>query len=229
MSWYFFGGFSAYAIDPSARLENHSGWSVTQGWSGEACRAKSIATSRPSDLALATNRSKASKSPRSGWMASWPPSRRRWPTASPGSDGPGFRVLFGPLRKAPADRMDRRQVDHVEAHRGGGLQPLVRGVEGAGLPGVGLLVVLGTLRAGEELVPGGEQRGPPVDVDRVLRGGGDELARTVPEHRGADVVGEHDLQPVLDLLGRVQALGRAAQQRGDLGGAGRLGALGRGA
>ena len=25
MSWYFFGGFSAYAMVPSGRLENHSG------------------------------------------------------------------------------------------------------------------------------------------------------------------------------------------------------------
>ena len=95
-------------------------------------------------------------------------------------------------------------------------------------PGVGLLVVLGTLRAGEELVPGGEQRGPPVDEDRVVRRGGDQFARTVPAHRGAHVVGEHDLQPVLDLLRRGQALGGAAQQGGDLGVAGGLGALGRG-
>ena len=42
MSWYFFGGFSAYAMEPSARWENHSGCSVTHGWSGEACRAKSM-------------------------------------------------------------------------------------------------------------------------------------------------------------------------------------------
>src|SRR6478672_6789801 len=98
MSWYFFGGFSAYAIDPSARLENHSGWSVTQGWSGEACSAKSIATSRPSDLALATNRSKASKSPRSGWMLSWPPWTFPMAHGEPGSAGPGESVLLGPLR-----------------------------------------------------------------------------------------------------------------------------------
>ena len=52
MSWYFFGGFSAYAMEPSARLENHSGCSVTHGWSGEACSAKSSATSSPRDLRL---------------------------------------------------------------------------------------------------------------------------------------------------------------------------------
>ena len=36
----------------------------------------------------------------------------------PGSSGPGVSVLFGPLRKAAADRVDRREVEHVEAHRG---------------------------------------------------------------------------------------------------------------
>ena len=36
MSWYFFGGFSAYAIVPSARVVNHSGCSRTHGWSGAA-------------------------------------------------------------------------------------------------------------------------------------------------------------------------------------------------
>src|SRR4051794_5999265 len=98
MSWYFFGGFSAYAMEPSARCANHSGWSATQGWSGEACSAKSSATSRPSDFALATNASKSSNVPRSGWMASWPPSTFPIAQGDPGSAGPGFRVLFGPLR-----------------------------------------------------------------------------------------------------------------------------------
>ena len=34
MSWYFFGGFSAYWIVPSGRRRNHSGCSVAYGWSG---------------------------------------------------------------------------------------------------------------------------------------------------------------------------------------------------
>ena len=69
---------------------------------------------------------------------------------------------------------------------------------------------------------------PAVDEDRVVRGGGDQLARTVAGHRRAYVVGQHDLQPVLHLLAGVQALGRAAQQRGGLCVAGRLGPLGGG-
>src|SRR5664280_2943144 len=74
MSSYFFGGFSEYAIVPSRRVVNHSGCSVTQGWSGDALSAKSRAISSPRSLAFATNRSNAAMSPRSGWMASWPPS-----------------------------------------------------------------------------------------------------------------------------------------------------------
>ena len=54
MSWYFFGGFSAYAMVPSARVVNHSGWLVTYGWSGEHWRAMSSATSRP-ELARAAD------------------------------------------------------------------------------------------------------------------------------------------------------------------------------
>ena len=39
MSWYFFGGFSAYAMVPSGRTVNQSGCSFTHGWSGEHCSA----------------------------------------------------------------------------------------------------------------------------------------------------------------------------------------------
>ena len=99
MSWYFFGGFSAYAIDPSARVVNHSGCSFTQGWSGEAFSARSIATSRPSSRARATNASKSANVPRSGWMASCPPSGAPIAHGEPGSPGRASSVLFRPLRK----------------------------------------------------------------------------------------------------------------------------------
>ena len=49
----------------------------------------------------------------------------------------------------------------------------------------------------------------PVDEDRVVRGGGDQLARAVAGHRRPDVVGQHHLQPVLDLLAGGQALSAA--------------------
>ena len=47
MSWYFFGGFSAYWMVPSGRMMNQSGCSVTQGWSGEHWKAMSSASSMP--------------------------------------------------------------------------------------------------------------------------------------------------------------------------------------
>ena len=47
MSWYFFGGFSAYLMLPSGEWRNHSGWAVTDGWSGAAWMAMSIASSMP--------------------------------------------------------------------------------------------------------------------------------------------------------------------------------------
>ena len=98
MSWYFFGGFSAYAIVPSARTVNHSGCSSTHGWSGAACSARSMATSMPSSRVRATKESKSSIVPRSGWMASCPPSLEPMAHGEPGSPGPGVSVLFGPLR-----------------------------------------------------------------------------------------------------------------------------------
>lgn len=98
MSWYFFGGFSAYAIVPSARWRNHSGCFSTQGWSGEHWSAKSSAISRSSSRARATKASKSSIVPRSGWTASCPPSVEPMAHGTPGSQLPADRVLFGPLR-----------------------------------------------------------------------------------------------------------------------------------
>src|SRR5680860_1241583 len=66
MSWYFLGGFSAWAIVPSARVVNHSGWLLTHGWSGAHCSARSRATSRLSPHASATKESKSAKVPSAG-------------------------------------------------------------------------------------------------------------------------------------------------------------------
>ncbi len=131
MSWYFFGGFSAYAIEPSAALVNHSGCSATHGWSGAHCSARSSATSRPSSPALRTNASKSS---------SVPSSRVDRVVAALGrADRPrradvvrlGDQRVVAALAVDLADRVDRRQVDDVEAHRGDGRQPLGRGRERA--------------------------------------------------------------------------------------------------
>lgn len=74
MSWYFLGGFSAYAIEPSTRVVNHSGCSVTHGWSGEHWSARSSATSMPRRRASFTNALNVRSVPSSGWIASCPPS-----------------------------------------------------------------------------------------------------------------------------------------------------------
>ena len=52
----------------------------------------------PSSRVRATNASKSSIVPRSGWTASWPPSAEPMAQGEPGSSGPGVRVLLGPLR-----------------------------------------------------------------------------------------------------------------------------------
>ncbi|WP_309244482.1 hypothetical protein [Micromonospora parastrephiae] len=98
MSWYFFGGFSAYAMLPSARVVNHSGCSVTHGWSGAHCNARSIATSRPCAAAAWMKARKSAGVPRSGWIASWPPSAAPIAHGEPTSVGPAVSALLRPLR-----------------------------------------------------------------------------------------------------------------------------------
>ena len=132
MSWYFFGGFSAYAIVPSARLVNHSGCFVTHGWSGEHCSAKSSATSMPSSCVLGDEGVEVLDRAEVGVdrvvAALGRADRPR------GADvvGPGGQGVVGALAVGGADRVDRRQVDDVEAHRRDGGQPLRGGAERAG-------------------------------------------------------------------------------------------------
>ncbi len=57
-----------------------------------------MAISMPSSTVRATKASKSARVPRSGWIASWPPSAEPIAHGEPGSSGPGVRVLFGPLR-----------------------------------------------------------------------------------------------------------------------------------
>ena len=98
MSSYRLGGFSAVRMLPSVRCTNHSGCSVTHGWSGLHCSATSMATCTPSDAAWATNRSKSSNVPRSGCRAVWPPSGLPMAHGLPTSPGPAVRELLRPLR-----------------------------------------------------------------------------------------------------------------------------------
>ena len=84
---------------------------------------------------------------------------------------PGDQRVVAALAVDPADRVDRRQVEHVEAHRGD-----APGSRSAAVAKVPCLIGRrrpadhGALGAREELVPGGEQRPLAVDPDRVRRG-----------------------------------------------------------
>ena len=72
--------------------------------------------------------------------------------------GPGGERVVGALAVDLADRVDRRQVDHVEAHRGHALQPLGRGLEVAAGDLAGVRVAGRALGAREELVPAAVER-----------------------------------------------------------------------
>ena len=52
----------------------------------------------PSSRVRATNASKSSNVPRSGWIESWPPSGDPMAHGEPGSPSAGVSVLFLPLR-----------------------------------------------------------------------------------------------------------------------------------
>src|SRR5215217_1089353 len=121
------------------------------------------------------------------------------------------RVVW-PFTEGSADGMDWREIDHVEAHGRRCLEPVVRGVEGAGYPTLVLLIPLRTLRARKELIPGREQRLTTIDEDRIVRCRRDQLARSVALHCRSYVLGQYDLEPVFHLLPGVQVLGRPLQQ-----------------
>ena len=149
-----------------------------------------------------------------------------------GPDGPrragilraGVQRVVPALAERGADGVDRRQVDHVEAHRGGGLEALVRGVERAGVP-VAVVVLPGALRAGEELVPRRVEGPAAFHADGELGGGRDELAGAEAGHRPGDGRGGDELQHLLDVGLRVDCLRGGAEQVGGPGDAHRIGLL----
>ena len=112
-------------------------------------------------------------------MASWPPSLLPIAQGDPTSSGVGVERVVGALAVHLADRVDRRQVDDVEAHRRDRLEPLGGGAEGAADDLAGLLVDVGALGAREELVPAREQRALAVDEERVGALDGEQVAQRV--------------------------------------------------
>ena len=127
-------------------------------------------------------------------MASCPPSRCRWRRAA-GVVRPGHQGVVRPLAVGVPDRVDRRQVEDVETHRGDGREP------GLGLGEGGAAGRIGALRAREHLVPGGEAGPHPIDLhvklavvardDRRV----DAARRQVHQHRI-----ERQLQRLVDAL-----------------------------
>ncbi|MCO5595375.1 hypothetical protein L7F22_049417 [Adiantum nelumboides] len=106
---------------------------------------------------------------------------RRADVARLGVDG-----VVAALAVHRADRVDRRQVDDVEAHLRDAVELLRRGDERAVHGAAGLVAAAGG--AGEELVPGAVQRAGPVDEDRPLRAAGDQLPDGTLDHDRDDGV-----------------------------------------
>ena len=98
MSWYFFGGFSAYWIVPSGRWANHVGCSVTHGWSGVHWKAMSRASSMPRRWHSSASLTTSSTVPSSGCTAVCPPSGAPIAHGLPVSSDDGVVVLLRPLR-----------------------------------------------------------------------------------------------------------------------------------
>ena len=98
MSWYFFGGFSAYWMLPSGRLANHCGCSATHGWSGAHWNAMSIAISMSRARVAITRWRKSAAVPSSGAIAVCPPSRAPIAQGLPTSPACAVTALFFPLR-----------------------------------------------------------------------------------------------------------------------------------
>jgi hypothetical protein len=96
-----------------------------------------------------------------------------------GIAGTRIEGVVRPLAVDAADRVHRRQVDHVEAHRSHGGQPLGSRAQRAGYHRA-LLVDARALGAREELVPGADQRPLTVCEDRVRR----TRAQQVPQWVG---------------------------------------------
>ena len=157
MSWYFLGGFSAYLIVPSGRRWNHSGCSSSHGWSAEALSAMSRHTSMPCSRAVAHERLEVVHRAElgvDGVVAALGGADR---VRHAGVVGAGDERVVAALAVLAADRVDRREVEDVEAVLGDRRDLLLDRLQAA--PG-----------AREQLVPGAEARADAVDLDRQRLG-----------------------------------------------------------
>ena len=117
MSSYFFGGFSAYctrAVGPPAEpLGVLADPRDDPARTERRCRARfrARALSR-----VQRDRRKSSIVPSRGWIAVWPPSAGADRPRAAWIVGGGLERIVAALAMLAADRMDRRQIQHVEAH-----------------------------------------------------------------------------------------------------------------
>ena len=138
----------------------------------------------------ATNASKSASVPRAGSIASWPPSGEPIAHGEPGSPAPACSDVVGALAGGGPDRVDRRQVDHVEPHvrdrlqaAGGAAQrPAER------LPAAHR-VDLDPFGAREEFIPGPVERPLPVHDHREPGRPGDQLTQRVLGQDRGDLLG----------------------------------------
>ena len=171
---------------PSGRCRNQAGCSFTQGWSGEAWKARSMATSMPRAEAAATRERKSARVPSCRVDARC--GLRRAP------DGPGAPRVVRSGRRRPVaalagghpDGMDRRQVEDVEAHLLDVVEPRSHVGERA------VACRIGRRRAGKQLVPGAEPGFGHLGVEGIGLRAGPGTGIDEIRHHGVELFGEHD-------------------------------------
>ena len=117
MSWYFFGGFSAYwtrAVGPPAEPLRMLLHVRMIGRALERDVERDLDAVRRGASRPGAGNPRACRAP-DGSPCGRPP-RRRSPTGCRRRRARASSALLRPLRALAADRMDRRQVEHVEAH-----------------------------------------------------------------------------------------------------------------
>ena len=109
-----------------------------------------------------------------------------------------------------ADRMDRRQIDHVETHVCDSGQALAGGGEGAVH---GLAVAVPTAgRAGKQFVPGREPCLRTVHPNAELVTAGDQFAKRIVREKGGHLGGQGRARPGERVTWRAQGLRRFDQR-----------------
>ena len=106
----------------------------------------------------------------------------------PGSSASSLQRIVAALAVGLADRMDRREIEHIESHVADARQVADHVVEGA------VAVRIVAHRAGEDLVPARESGGFAIRLDGVFDLGADSTRAAVRRgHQGGDLWGEEDL------------------------------------